>query len=127
MDSTSLDYLDICALRHGIEDRDDSLKLIKLALELQLQAQAIILAQKEIQKSSFAQLCLKLQFRQASEVQRLCKYMGETESESRVKDLVFHEPTIALQDLILNTIVQPGAFEDFKASILRRHDEERKH
>ena len=36
MDSTSLDYLDVCALQHGIDDRDNPMKLLKLAIELEL-------------------------------------------------------------------------------------------
>ena len=37
MNQTSLDYLDICALKHKVEDRDDPKKLLFLALKLELQ------------------------------------------------------------------------------------------
>ena len=65
MDSTSLDYLDVCALQHGIEDRDDTMKLLKLAIELELQAQATKLAQQLMSQRSleFSTLCSGLGLR----------------------------------------------------------------
>ena len=59
MDSTSLDYLDVCALQHGIDDRDNPMKLLKLAIELELQAQATKLAQQLMSQRQleFPDLC----------------------------------------------------------------------
>jgi len=59
MSQTSLDYLDICALKHKIEDRDDPKKLLFLALKLELQTQATHYLERVLETESFATICEK--------------------------------------------------------------------
>ena len=58
-------------------------------------------------------------------MQRFCKYMGEIESENRVKDLLIVEPGISMENLIENAIACPELFDDYRAGILRKQEAER--
>jgi len=125
LDKATLDYLDVCALKHKIEDRDNPKELLKLALELELQSQATHYIHKALETESFASLCQNLAFKEVGHLARLCKYSGETECEKRVKDLVSLEPQTSLADLVTHCICKPSSYEDYRASIHRHQEEER--
>ena len=124
MDKQKLDYLDICALKHKVSE-DPTSKLM-LAIKLELQIQATHYANLLMVESSFEDLCEKMKFEDPYQLSTLCKYMGKVECEQRVKELIKIEPTISMNDLLENAITEPDYYDDFKAGILRRQEEERK-
>ena len=60
-------------------------------------------------------------------LQKLCKFSGETECEQRVKELASLEISqpIELADIINFAIVKPNLFEEKKSSVLRAEEVER--
>ena len=127
MEKQSLEYLNICAQKNNLGD--SHLEKLGLAIELDLQSQAShYLTQLQEQGINFAQLCQQVNFAgEIQNLQKLCKYSGETECEQRVKELAGLEISqpIELPDIIKFAIVKPELFEEKKSMVLRAEEAER--